>query len=715
MIKLERTNPPKVLSNADFNKERKKIALFYKEIDTQRRYSFSFPFRGEIGKELLKISHNKCSFCENFILEGMDADVDCFRPKSVYWWLAYEWDNLVPICAECQRYKADEFPVKNVLDMDELRRRKISQLNLLEQPLLIDPFLENPLEHFVYDVTPRDGYVVMRGVTEKGKISIETFGLNREHLLTERYRVYMAAKSLFDANKLAIDAKNLFEDKSQQLKTELENYLLQSWSNILTMANRRGRFAGMIFYLFAELLKRLTEYHSAVLERPIKEPKDKISISKFLPTKIELSNFKSLENIELELRSVKENTTELLNTDAASEDSYKESWLLLLGENGVGKSSILQAIVLALLPDDARAQYLNEDPDILRNGKKNGYVKIHLDNGELVHLTFDKKGNVKNNVAEFNDYLLAYGSTRLLPKGDIKPEESNNRIKVGNLFNYSIALENAISWLLGLNDDDFDQAGLYLKDLLFLKNNISRTGKDVFTEEKKGFKVKLSSLSDGYRTLLALAVDMLKVFATQMKDNRYRDIRNYARGVVLIDEIGTHLHPKWKMRIVTRLREALPKVFFIVTTHDPLCLRGLRDREVAVLVKDADTDRISILENLPAPNGLRIDQILTSKFFGLSSTIDPESELLFEQYYKLLAIAENKRTEQDRTAIDTLQGKLNGLKQLGDNPREELFYYAIDEILAKHKSDDDFKIESLKPEVIKAVNNILDQVTIKQA
>src|SRR3546814_20575292 len=56
-----------------------------------------------------------------------------------------------------------------------------------------------------------------------------------------------------------------------------------------------------------------------------------------------------------------------------------------------------------------------------------------------------------------------------------------------------------------------------------------------------------------------------------------------ARALVLVDEIEAHLHPRWKLRIMKGLREALPNVTFIVTTHDPLCLRGLGANEVMVL------------------------------------------------------------------------------------------------------------------------------------
>ena len=99
-----------------------------------------------------------------------------------------------------------------------------------------------------------------------------------------------------------------------------------------------------------------------------------------------------------------------------------------------------------------------------------------------------------------------------------------------------------------------------------------------------------------------------------------------AHGVVLVDEIETHLHPRWKMRVMSSLREAFPRIQFIVTTHDPLCVRGMDDGEVIVLVRN-ELGGIITLADLPDVSGMRSEQLLTSEYFGLSSTIDPDVQL----------------------------------------------------------------------------------------
>jgi hypothetical protein len=147
-----------------------------------------------------------------------------------------------------------------------------------------------------------------------------------------------------------------------------------------------------------------------------------------------------------------------------------------------------------------------------------------------------------------------------------------------------------------------------------------------------------------------------------------------ARGVVLIDELETHLHPRWKLRVMAALRAALPQVQFIATTHDPLCLRGMDDGEVHVLIRDED-QRIEQLENLPNVRTLRAEQLLTSDFFGLSSTADPEVE---QSLARRADIVEGGASpDSSLTSLDLLVST----RPLGDTPEQQIASDAMKEFL----------------------------------
>ena len=177
-----------------------------------------------------------------------------------------------------------------------------------------------------------------------------------------------------------------------------------------------------------------------------------------------------------------------------------------------------------------------------------------------------------------------------------------------------------------------------------------------------------------------------------------------AEGLVLLDEIGAHLHPRWKMRIVKSLRQVFPRVQFVATTHNPLCLRGLKENEVVVMRRNAE-DQIVALTDLPPVEGLRVDQLLTSEHFGLNSTVDPEIDAMFDDYYRLLAL--RKRSPQQNEQLKELGDQLSKYDLMGTTRREQLALEAIDQYLAQEPELTDLsKRSSLKDETRRTVSEI---------
>jgi energy-coupling factor transporter ATP-binding protein EcfA2 len=738
MIHVERPPAPEFVKSAAFVKEQERLQHFFLMAPKQQRYDFQFALLKKFKPVLQKAFHNKCAYCESPLDAIGFGDIEQYRPKTGYWWLAYKWENQLISCQVCnQRYKGVFFPVSTAI----IQRAKETavrdwiklstlKLNTLEKPFLLNPFDDKPEKHLKYIVQKEASAVSLVPLTTRGKVTIETMGLNRPELKKSRFviavRFTMILESVLRLHAQFLELKRISPEADREssniveLTIELKKRMLSS-----------SPYAGMTRQLLSdfekqngpvlELGKRALTISKKIKPIPVpvslpSEAATGITINKFIPCEIEISNFKSIGRLHLRFRDLEENKAYAEKKLQPGEDwttALRESWLLLLGENGVGKSSVLQAIVLALLPEAERNQYIDDPKGLVKKGTQKGFVKIKIGDKEPVEMHFTKGGNITGNIQQYNDFLLAYGATRLLPKGKLEPAPNTSKIKVQNLFDYSVALENALEWLLQRNEDDFDQAALFIKDLLFLKADLLRQDGKIYTQEN-GQQLELGWLSDGHKTLLALAVDMLKTFATQETDARYRDVQQYASGMVLIDEIGTHLHPRWKMKIVERLRNALPKVFFIVTSHEPLCMRGLRDKEVVVLKRDDTTGEINTLSDLPSPDGMRVDQLLTSKYFGLNSTIDPEVETKFEQYYQLLGKPEIERTAAENTAIAQLQTELKAYNQLGDNLREELFYYVVDELIAKNlRQGGNMKTkEDLKTDVKEKIETLLKEIDI---
>ncbi len=88
-----------------------------------------------------------------------------------------------------------------------------------------------------------------------------------------------------------------------------------------------------------------------------------------------------------------------------------------------------------------------------------------------------------------------------------------------------------------------------------------------------------NNLSDGYRNMLAMAADIAHR-AARLNPHMGKTAARETSGVVLIDEINLHLHPKWQRRVVGDLKNAFPKIQFIATTHSPFIIQSLAPGEV---------------------------------------------------------------------------------------------------------------------------------------
>src|SRR5262249_45081247 len=144
---------------------------------------------------------------------------------------------------------------------------------------------------------------------------------------------------------------------------------------------------------------------------------------------------------------------------------------------------------------------------------------------------------------------------------------------LASLFDPLATIPDPIDWLQRQRSSKFLAIARAMREVLSLHND-----DELISSDERGIclvvngqEIPLVRMSDGYKSLFAMLVDLMR----RLLD--YWDNLEIAKAVVLVDEIETHLHPRWKMRIMSSLRRALPYVSFVVTTHDPLCLRGMED------------------------------------------------------------------------------------------------------------------------------------------
>lgn len=176
----------------------------------------------EAKKQLLIETNGKCAYCEAPTSAVAYGDVEHYRPKSIYWWLAYSYDNYLASCVLCnQRFKKDQFPIlnspmpgpdirKNTTDRyikdkagtiapDPQKKEEIDDFiskHKQEGPLLLNPYFDCPERYFTWDpndtlkevdIVPNRENSDLKRIAEK---SIKKYGLNRPELQTYRYVTY---------------------------------------------------------------------------------------------------------------------------------------------------------------------------------------------------------------------------------------------------------------------------------------------------------------------------------------------------------------------------------------------------------------------------------------------------------------------------------------------------------------------------------------------
>jgi hypothetical protein len=233
--------------------------------DATRPISFKSTF-WKNAKDQLKIeSFGKCAYCEADTDAVAHGDVEHYRPKSVYWWLAYTYDNYLFACQICnQVYKSDNFPVSGTIypapaitaaitdatidsmcgkispdPVDVLQDYKLGDYlaaHRAEQALLLNPYFDDPAQFIAYQFDETKQEVAIIPVDDPAKPYIKAmedyYGINRIELKNLRYRVF---------TKFRILKKSYPVMPDQGLKAEIK-------AQLDDMLSPRYTFAGMNRY-----------------------------------------------------------------------------------------------------------------------------------------------------------------------------------------------------------------------------------------------------------------------------------------------------------------------------------------------------------------------------------------------------------------------------------------------------------------------------------
>ena len=347
-----------------------------------------------------------------------------------------------------------------------------------------------------------------------------------------------------------------------------------------------------------------------------------------------------------------------------SNDKIK-NWSLFVGNNGQGKTTILRSLAIGLCEKEGASALLAElHGSFLRNGEKNGFIKVSLKDTDGVEHTITTKitsdGNnesisqktTKKKLERKNIFAAAYGSGRTI-RGTESYEEYALVDSLYTLFNYEYGLQNVelgARRVKSAGEGEWIKLQGILKEILTLKatDKIVLEKAGLYIEAKEWGKMSFNSLSDGYQSLTSVVLDFLSWKLLNSNNFNLDDIS----GIFIIDEIEQHLHPSWQRSIIKSLSDKFPKAQFICSTHTPLCALGLADLDThSQLIKSSYVNGHSDIEIFDLKNdfkGYRADQILTSDIFDLSDTRSRRIENLLNEYREIYLKDELSRTEKEK-------------------------------------------------------------------
>lgn len=372
--------------------------------------------------------------------------------------------------------------------------------------------------------------------------------------------------------------------------------------------------------------------------------------------------------------------------NAASLNSLKST--LLLGDNSAGKTSFLRALALGMCDVAGAASFLETfKGTFIHYGSQDASIALdfHLKGkGKYRILTeIQRTGhfeNVKQNYYQIKDdkttfllepelfpwknlFACGYGAGRGLGESGSTHSAYRLRDAVNTLFKYDQPLQHPELSLrriiMSAQPEQTEQQKTQLENQTLVRFKTLIREIFMFNEQQqialteKGIEIidgsKRSLLlehGDGYRNTAAWVLDLVTWNMLAGRELLPEKIS----GIVLIDEIEQHLHPKWQRFIVQLLMKQFPRLQFIFTTHSPLCAAGTADLGKEKIQLFHFTSQQQAPEEIDISNirGLKADQVLTSEAFGLPTTRNPNVAEKLDEFGKLYLKEQRNKEEESQ-------------------------------------------------------------------
>ena len=346
--------------------------------------------------------------------------------------------------------------------------------------------------------------------------------------------------------------------------------------------------------------------------------------------KLETDNFRSKEHLQIQLGS---------------------KLTLLVGENGTGKTSILDAIAIGLgavlthLPKVSGISFKKTDLR-QKNNQLSPYTRVRVETADgILWDRTDRRDKSKKTSATIPSGIGLQKLRKYLDEQVINPfnEGQDFQLPVFSYYGVSRALldvplrrrgfpkthqrfealeyalnavsrfKSAFVWFYNKEIEEqrkqkeFRNFDYELPELEAVRNAITKMFPDIsephillnplrFAVKKEGESLDITQLSDGYKTLLSLVIDLASRMALA---NPEMDNPLNSSAIVLIDEIDLHLHPEWQQRVIGDLTMVFTNTQFILTTHSPYIIESVNNHLQRFHIEDMTINDQDIQQILP--------------------------------------------------------------------------------------------------------------------
>ncbi len=359
------------------------------------------------------------------------------------------------------------------------------------------------------------------------------------------------------------------------------------------------------------------------------------------------------------------------------EITFEKGFNLLIGDNGVGKTSILEAVSVALGGylsglDDVTAKGITKDEiRILEIPMGEGSFERQYETPVTIECVVDVDGKeytwsrckssvkasrstveprtickVANQMAKDPDKVLPILNYQSAARTWMQKREQTQNVFKSD-YNRTVAYRNCLdeasdpkmllNWCAKMEQVSW-QKEKPIAEYESVKNALSTFmsvmnggGKPRIRFDKQqselayvegGESLPIRCLSAGYQSLIWMVLDI--AYRMSVLNPNLLDHTTETDGIVLIDELDMHLHPKWQWNVIHALQETFPNVQFIAATHSPILIGSCRNGKLIDVRQDGVSD-------LPMDFGLGVNDVLTYKQ-GSVSMVQEVQDLLNQIY-----------------------------------------------------------------------------------